>query len=281
MGLQFATLAYSTYVLPIISFVAQICPMPPEAVEVETNALRYKTPGPFRWCLPADLFNLDTLYGQARAFPSLVNMVQAAQIRVFHHENHQCGGLDIDWRALEFYSWRRQTEKYGRLDMWYSWLERNPVRVLAKNKETLDAKRLTTGVLYAQADQIGENPGNNRQVIQKGFQRSMRKVLDKLARPDAIMRMRHKLARWKLPGIERQNSTRCLKTLTRLKALVPPRVCAAWLRTLWNGWVTKRRFQQRNSQCVLGCGRGEGSIEHYAHCRIIRNFRATFAAAFE
>ena len=53
----------------------------------------------------------------------------------------------------------------------------------------------------------------------------------------------------------------------------PPRVCTSLLRTWCNGWVTARRMQ-RVGQCVLGCS-GEDSIEHYARCRIFRNFGAS------
>ena len=113
------------------------------------------TLGPYHWCTPTDLLHLDTLYGQARAFPSLVNMVQAAQLRVLHQENHQHGGLDVERKAMELQAWRTQTNYIGRLDLWYSWLEHGPIKTLAKNKEMLESKLPTTDVLVAQ-DDIGE-----------------------------------------------------------------------------------------------------------------------------
>ena len=64
-----------------------------------------------------------------------------------------------------------------------------------------------------------------------------------------------------------------------LPKLVPPRVCAASLGTIWNRWCTHRRFQERDSphnKCMLGCkGNAEDSIEHYCRCpvtkRILQN----------
>ena len=60
----------------------------------------------------------------------------------------------------------------------------------------------------------------------------------------------------------------------RLKALVPPRVRAAVLRTMFNGWTTKRRFQTY-AHCVFGCRdwTDEDSLEHYARCPFMHDIR--------
>ena len=57
---------------------------------------------------------------------------------------------------------------------------------------------------------------------------------------------------------------------------VPPRVCAAVLRTLCNGWATARRFLrfQSSGHCFLGCQNGADSIEHYAQCSHFADFCA-------
>ena len=60
--------------------------------------------------------------------------------------------------------------------------------------------------------------------------------------------------------------------LPGMARLVPPRVISACLRTQWNGWVTGRRFQVRDSRCIFGCLHGCDSIEHYAHCAAISDF---------
>ena len=63
---------------------------------------------------------------------------------------------------------------------------------------------------------------------------------------------------------------RSLANLFLLKALVPPRVISAAFSTIWNRWVTHRRFQKRDeagNRCVLGCSASaEDSIEHYCRC---------------
>ena len=70
----------------------------------------------------------------------------------------------------------------------------------------------------------------------------------------------------------------CRSVLRRLDCLskhVNPRVHAACLKAVLNGWATERRcLQTRDSRCHLGCavGHGEDSIEHYLGCPIVRHF---------
>ena len=111
------------------------------------------------------------------------------------------------------------------------------------------------------------------------MQRTVRQALCRTRCPDGEMRMRHKLVRWKLTGLKGTTAWRCILYLDRLRSKIPPRVSAAWLRTLWNGWTTARRFQQGSSACLLGCGSrisNEDSIEHYADCRVFRRVAHTF-----
>jgi len=63
----------------------------------------------------------------------------------------------------------------------------------------------------------------------------------------------------------REMADRALVTYPAVSRAVPPRVLAACLRSLWNGWVTARRFQGY-AACVFGCAAGEDSIEHYSEC---------------
>ena len=81
-------------------------------------------------------------------------------------------------------------------------------------------------------------------------------------------------ANYKLAGPPAHIARRVYKNLLHLKSLVPPRVCAAGLRTIWNGWCTERRFQRRwgeSNVCMLGCkGGAEDSIEHYPQCPVVQ-----------
>ena len=70
---------------------------------------------------------------------------------------------------------------------------------------------------------------------------------------------------------ERIRTERALVVLPGLSGTLQPRVRAAVLRTWWNGWVTKRRMQDRSKGCIFGCT-SEDSIEHYACCSTVREF---------
>ena len=57
--------------------------------------------------------------------------------------------------------------------------------------------------------------------------------------------------------------------MSEMENLVAPRVAAAVWGLAWNRWCTARRFQKKD-RCMLGCGRGEDSAEHYMGCSIAR-----------
>ena len=88
--------------------------------------------------------------------------------------------------------------------------------------------------------------------------------------------LRCKLSRWKLNGIPAHVARRALKNFELLSAWCAPRVMATYLRTIFNGWNTDRRFASMSGKksrcCLLGCGWDEDSIEHYATCQVYWEF---------
>ena len=92
---------------------------------------------------------------------------------------------------------------------------------------------------------------------------------------DAEHRMRHKFQRWNLTVLPRWAAARAFTRLNYLHEHAPPRVSAAALSTLWNRRTTARRFQLFAPRC-LGCSdTAADSIEHYAHCPLIRSAAET------
>lgn len=81
--------------------------------------------------------------------------------------------------------------------------------------------------------------------------------------------LRRRMDNWNMPTLPGHRVQRAVRVLQLLGRRSVPRVQAAYLRTVCDGWCTRRRFQGRNSQCLFGCGRGEDAIRHYAHCRTI------------
>ena len=106
--------------------------------------------------------------------------------------------------------------------------------------------------------------------VRRQFQRTLAARLRAVDNYSPHHRMRHKLARWWLPSVPRPTTDRILARLQRLGKLVPPRVVAAVLGSLWNKWPTARRLQGR-APCLMRCSStAQDSLEHYACCPIVQ-----------
>ena len=75
---------------------------------------------------------------------------------------------------------------------------------------------------------------------------------------------------WKISVLPGHRVHRASNMLGGLIRFVSPRIWAAILRTLCDGWTTHRRMQRR-APCLFGCGFGEDSIVHYASCSVLSN----------
>ncbi len=233
-------------------------------------------PGPYCWCLLADFHALGRHYGQAASFPRLTDLCLAARTRLKIFENGKHGGLGIKDKSEAIRLCISRIESTKRYSRWFSWFQHSVIEDIRGCESELEHRGLTIrGLLDAAAGPAADNPSREdeekRRLRQKRcFQKTVRKKLDARTFIDATERMRHKLNRWNLEGIPAYTASRCIRALQQLTTWVPPRVCSAVLRTVWNGWCTRRRFQQRGS-CCFGCGSfsHDDSIEHYAHCPVV------------
>ena len=104
--------------------------------------------------------------------------------------------------------------------------------------------------------------------VRRQYQRAARQLIQQQSKYDAHNWTRHKLSHWGFR--DRLSTERSLKRLQELQGAVPPRVMAAVIGLVWNKWPTARRQQRRGMPCLLGCGTGEDSVEHYCCCRVSR-----------
>ena len=281
VGMQYSTLAYTMYVLPTLCFVGQLCEPPHEALVAEAQAFRDLIPGPGNWCIQNDLWYMADQFGQARNLPSLSHVCAASQKRVQLWENRLQGGLRIVDRFYELRGSMSATAHLDRIVQWESWYQKGPISTLFRNSAKLDGCGLNSTVMLRNAGWEDIDPDNRAKGIRNvksKFQSCARMSLARHDQPDKIGRIRAKLVRWKLPGIERHTADRCSRLFPRLAKLVPPRVAHAVWRTVWNGWTSGRRFQKLSHHCALCCGglAEEDSIEHYARCRVTRDLCTGF-----
>ena len=240
--------------------------------------MRLMVPGPFRWVLETDLQQLSESYGQSRSFPRLRSMVHASQLRAFLYEDANQGGLHIGSRMRELRYWIRNSDYINRYSTWYDWFENGPVSTLHRNEEELRAKGIRCSQVCEELrDRSYLDEDRIQRRIKITFQKEVRLRIDKLGKVCAEDRMRHKLERWNLSGLPRVTAGRCITALRILKSSSTPWVCAAALRTMWNGWPTARRFQGYQP-CLYLCGGffSEDSIEHYSTCPTAIRFGRSF-----
>ncbi len=211
-------------------------------------------------------------------FPSIEDLSLAARCWLQVYENYQNGSLDItgkrhalDNAALLPFS----IGNLGRLQYWSSWYDDGMTANIHGCKSELAKFDLSIPGLLQRAlpeDDEGDSAARHR-LQRKRFHFTTRKALSTAKQYLHIERMRHKLARWEIPGLPGRIATRCCRMLQSLHGCVPPRVCSAIWRTLFNGWCTGRRFQKLE-RCCFRCNSWiqEDSIEHYAGCSVVKEF---------
>ena len=139
--------AYSIYILPVLTFLAQLDSPPAEVYEAEKSAIAKLLPGPFDWCTVDDAFHLSTNFGQHRAFPSLRFITEAAQRRVIQYENREHGGLGVRAKAAELRKAIRESNFAERKAVWGLWFDDGPTMTLERNKTKLDEMGINSALI--------------------------------------------------------------------------------------------------------------------------------------
>jgi len=290
LGLMFSTIAYNTFASSTLAFVAQLAEPEPGVFAAEKKGITKMLPGPGNWCQEQDAFYLKELYGQKYSFRSMHVVARAAKVRVKYM--HDCyRRRESNLSTISIHSMAQNIRRYAegrcsypdRVFMWKQWYESSFPIVLDSNEELLRKQHdiKVEAVLLEIAARPPPWEAQVRLKQKKLLQKSVSSLLHSALRPDPKHRLRTKLGRWfeitgavaagwGLAGPPAHIASRVLRHLQRLPDLVAPRVCAAVFRTIFNGWVTHRRFDKRQHQenrCMLGCvGEAEDSIEHYCRC---------------
>ena len=182
---------------------------------------------------------------------------------------------------------RNPIERY-RVKLWSKWYDQAHVTILHNNSINLANKGCSLDRCLDILAQGEPEPWNDK--IRRKQKREIQKVttsfLKESGKINAENRIRERLCHWMdkdaagpsdhhsikmmIAGPPRWVAQRATSRLQRLPKLVPPRVCSAAFRTLFNGWCTARRFQCYDT-CMLGCGSSAGDkIEHYCRCPVTR-----------
>ena len=253
----------------VLSFHIQLEDAPEDIYKKEHAALRKFNAGPGNWVVAADLFNLKENYGFPMSYPSLRVISLAAKLRVMEFEV-----TDSARRAkLLIEAWVDASSRPFPL----SWYQSSHLCILDRARQQAIGMGVTSSSV--RRDLLRRKAATGRlhedQYIKCNFQRVAYEQLLKASpeHQDAHERIRAKLKRWQVSLVPRLAADRSRSLLFRLKRLVQPRVQAAAWKTLWNGWCTRRRFQQAGTCLVCDSVTARDCIEHYAFCGVFQEFR--------
>ena len=201
-------------------------------------------------------------------FVSLASCATAAAARTYMYEDRLNGGLRARDRLQQLLGRLHNADDVSlRL---CSWIRSCALCRLAEAADALSAAERSKGasISLMAADPLDEE-------TRRTWQRQAVAIL----RPrvsEALPHARERLDRWPLALPPGRRPARLVAAGRALSTGGAPRVAAAFIRTAFNGWCTARRFQQR-AVCLLGCQRGEDSIEHYSRCATYHRFCAVHA----
>ena len=257
-----STVAYRVYAFSTLTFLAQLDEPPSGWPQLQARALQSLYPGPRGWAPPAALHGLPQL-GFPGSLPDLDTVALAAKHRVCHWEAAAEGGLDVAARAERLRQTRLfSTQSLARPGTWASWFDSSFLLQLDAASRGPRARGLLRSAVAAAI-------GSSDPAVQRA---RWQRTCVQLVAPDRAGPLREfllrRLARWQCGLAAEEMVDRALATYPAVARSVPPRVLSACIRSLWNGWVTARRFQ-RHANCCFGCAGAEDSVEHYATCPLV------------
>jgi hypothetical protein len=148
--------------------------------------------------------------------------------------------------------------------VWRDWLDNNFISNLSKAALCLRNHATTQQVTV----EVLLRGGSEESAPKEAWQRRITAMLRSPYNEYLQRHLRRRLDGWKIDILPGHRVQRALEMLLGLSKLVSPRIWAATLRALCDGWTTHRRMQ-RSSPCLFGCGQGEDSIAHYSRCTMV------------
>ena len=259
-GLFEAIQGYHIFALSVLLFIAQLEVPPMEAMAAESWAFIQLLPGPRDWIKPEVAHHLD-VWGFPTTFRSLEHAAAAARARLLRYEDAAAGGLHARRRSRSLEQLMKRTTFIEREWRWSAWFRRSFPQVLIDTSRDLLERGLSPEAIE---DLILGAPPRPHQAAQearvrRSFQRRLSVELQTRARPHLEVQLRVVVDRWQPPMLPQVAVSRLQVLLTRLRHLVPPCVQAAYLRSLFNGWITDRRYGRRGP-CRFDCHDGEDSF---------------------
>jgi hypothetical protein len=264
-GLQYSAMVYNVFCASVLTFLAQLLIPPSSILDNEGSTMRIIAKGPTLWAIDTDLWQMGARFSIGRSFHCVKARAEAAKLRAMHFENWE---VPIPVEVGKLIRWRADSNQNDRKVMWETWYGKSYPRILNENMDML-RRRGTTLESVSLVVNKGLDPDEDALKLRSVFQTIVSSNNLPFHLATWLPRVEHKLQRWGIAGIRRTFVAAFIKNSASLGKLVAPRVAAATWSLAWNRWCTARRFQ-KTATCVLGCGSGEDSAEHYIGCRVGR-----------
>ncbi|CAK0856475.1 unnamed protein product [Prorocentrum cordatum] len=260
-GMCLTVLAYNTYILVKLMYVARLQGCFKDWPATEVLALQRLFPGPAGWLpssialcmqdelgMPTQLHSLTTAGGQQLRPPA----VAAAAGPPARQAGQNLDAWDVEWR-------------------WAAWFRHGPAQRLLQAQEALARDGITANTVLEAS--LGATP----RPVTAGRWRRARRTLQSTAARLLRQRLwllkghwgfRRKLKQWSLGPLEGRRVLVCKRVMKTLPKRLAPRIRASVLRTWLDGWCTARRLGSRGHACRLGCAAGEDCLRHYVRCPV-------------
>jgi len=271
VGLQYAAMLYNTFCASTLYFLAQLEEVPKAILDDELRTTLHMAKGPTAWANSNDLWRMGQQCGVGRSFHCIAARASAAMFRACVFE---CWEKPLQEELLELNEAARSTEQHDRLVFWDSWYCRAFPRVLLNKR-----RQIEDDVISMRDIRLRWCPGVDPRAEEAKLRTKLQGLVAAANLQKSLScwqsRVEWKITRWRIPGNRHRHGRKVVEHLAALGRLVAPRVAAAVWGLVWNRWCTARRFQT-HTQCALGCGHGDDSIEHYVCCRVTRAVGRTF-----
>ena len=257
IGMLLSLQAYQVYVSSVLQFVLQLEDLPENFAEQERRACRALLPGPMGWMVPSCLKDARH-FGFPMELMDMDAVALAAKARVVFFENKEHGGLDTTRRAARFPTTAADECSLQHVGWINTWSRNSFFFTLERARNTYRDRCSRDSVEARGRDE------------QQGWQRNATQILRSVPKGISTTRLRRCLERWKIQVLHGHRVGRAMRVMVEVGRTSSPRVMAAYLRTICNGWCTKRRYQS-HGLCAFDCGGGEDSLEHFARCPKVRS----------
>ena len=141
MGLHLSLTIYNIFVLPILTFVAQLQHSSRATLLAESKANTKIAPGPAACCSMADLQHLKNIHAHTEA-RNLTTTAHAAMLRTALWENHAQGGIQWTRMKQELIHAQQHSPHLGRAGKHHDWHNHHMATTLHNHKQQMATQNI-------------------------------------------------------------------------------------------------------------------------------------------